>query len=190
MSKANKIWLAIAGILLVALGIYCICNPASTLFAAAWMIGCATLVAGISKLVFTFRTQAFLPNSGSRMISSILLIILGILFLCNNLFVAVSLPLVFVLWIIVESIYVLIYSFDFKKVGFSGWWVLLLIAVAGLVFGFLGLRNPDVSAVTLSSFIGCAVALLGVGYLVALAGINRFQKQVKEFEKSIGVDQQ
>ena len=190
MSTANKIWLAISGVLLVALGIYCICNPASTLFAAAWMIGCATLVAGISRLVFTFRTQAFLPNSGSRMLSSILLIILGFIFLCNNLFLAVSLPIVFVIWVIVESLNVVIVSFDFKKVGFSGWWALLLIGIAGLVFGFLGLRNPDVSAVTLSTFIGCAVALLGIGYLVALCGIGRFEKQVKEFKKSVGVDEQ
>ena len=70
MKKSTKIWLAVAGILLIALGVVCICRPAATLFTTAWLIGCFTLFAGIAQLVFTFRTQAFLPNSGSRMLSS------------------------------------------------------------------------------------------------------------------------
>ena len=65
MKKSSKIWLAIAGTLLVALGVVCICKPAATLFTTAWLIGLFTLITGISKLMFTFRTQAFLPNSGN-----------------------------------------------------------------------------------------------------------------------------
>lgn len=49
MTKGTKIWLAIAGILLIALGVYCISKPAQTLFATAWVIGCMTILAGIKK---------------------------------------------------------------------------------------------------------------------------------------------
>ena len=185
MGKSSKIWLGISGILLVALGIMCVCRPAATLFATAWMIGCLTLLSGITKMIFTFRTQKFLPNSASRMLSAILDIIIGIIFLCNNFFVAATLPVVFVIWIIVESVFVAIHSFDFKKVGFPYWWALLLFGIAGVVLGVLGLRNPDVSAVTLSTLIGIAILLIGVGYLLALCGINRFEKNVKEFGKAI-----
>lgn len=41
------------------------------------------------------------------------------------------------------------------------------------------------SAVTLSTLIGIAILLIGVGYLLALCGINRFEKNVKEFGKAI-----
>lgn len=34
------------------------------------------------------------------------------------------------------------------------------------------------------------VLLIGAGYLIALFGINRFEKQVKEFGKAITADQQ
>ena len=61
----------------------------------------------------------------------------------------------------------------------------LLFGIAGVVLGVWGLRNPDVSAVTLSTLIGSAILMIGVGYLVALFGINRFEKQVKEFGKAI-----
>ena len=83
-----------------------------------------------------------------------------------------------------------IHSFDYKKVGFPYWWALLLFGIAGVVLGILGLRNPDVSAVTLSTLIGTAILLIGVGYIVALCGIKRFENQVKEFQKSIAPDAQ
>ena len=190
MEKSSKIWLGISGVLLIALGIMCICEPAATLFATAWTIGCLTLLSGITKLIFTFKTQKFLPNSASRVLSAIFEIIIGIIFLCNNLFVAASLPVIFVIWIIVEGIFVAIHSFDYKKVGFPYWWALLLFGIAGVVLGILGLRNPDVSAVTLSTLIGTAILLIGVGYIVALCGIKRFENQVKEFQKSIAPDAQ
>ena len=69
IKTSTKILLAVAGILLIVLGIVCIANPAATLFSTAWMIGCLTLVSGIAELIFTFKTQAFLPNSGTRMLS-------------------------------------------------------------------------------------------------------------------------
>ena len=180
MDKSTKIWLVIAGVLLVALGVLCLCQPTETLFATAWMIGCFTLISGISKMVFTFRTQKFLPNSGSRMLSALLLIILGIIFLANNLFVTISLPIIFAMWVLIEGVIVVVNSFDYKKYGFQYWWVILLLGLAGAFLGVLGLRNPDVTAVTLSTFIGIGIILIGVGYIVAVWGVNKFEKQVKQ----------
>ena len=185
MKKSTKIWLAIAGVLLVVLGVVCICNPAATLFATAWMIGCFTLFAGIFKLIFTFRTQAFLPNSGSRALSAVLEILLGIIFLANSLFLTASLPVIFAMWVFIEGIIIAIQSFDYKKVGFSFWWVILILGICGAVLGCLGLRNPDVSAVTLSTFIGIGVIVLGLAYIFALLGIKKFEKKVGEITDTL-----
>ena len=190
MNKSTKIWLAIAGILLVALGVVCICKPAATLFTTAWLIGCFTLIAGIAKLVFTFKTQAFLPNSGTRALSAILEIIIGIIFLGNNIFVAFSLPVIFAMWVLIEGVLIAVQSFDYKQVGFPSWWVILLLGIAGAVLGILGLKNPDVTAATLSTLIGIGIIALGAAYLFALCGINKFEKKVDEVRKAIGVDEQ
>lgn len=190
MKTSSKIWLALSGILLIALGVMCICRPAATLFATAWLIGFFTLLAGVSKLMFTFKTQAFLPNSGSRMLSAILQIIVGIIFLANNIFVAFSLPVIFVVWVLVESVILTVQSFDYRNAGFRPWWAITLLGIAGIVLGILGLRNPDVSAATLSLLIGIAIILTGAGYLIALCGINRFEKKVNEFGRMINADEQ
>jgi uncharacterized membrane protein HdeD (DUF308 family) len=189
MKTSSKIWLAIAGILLIVLGVYCISRPAATLFTTAWLIGVFTLVSGISKLVFTFRTQAFLPNSGSRALSAILEIIVGFIFLGNNIFLAISLPVIFAMWVTIEGVIIAVNSFDYKRVGFPGWFVILLLGICGIVLGILGLRNPDVTAATLSTLIGLGVIAMGISYLFALRGINKFEKVVDGVFKN-NVDEQ
>lgn len=50
MKTSSKIWLAVAGVLLVALGVLCICKPAATLFATAWLIGLGVITMGSAYL--------------------------------------------------------------------------------------------------------------------------------------------
>lgn len=184
MEKSTKIWLIVSGLLFIVLGILCFCFPAEALFTTAWMIGCFTLFAGVSRLVFTIRTQAFLPNSGTRMLSALLQIVIGIFFLCNNIFVSMSLPLVFAVWVIVEGISVAVQSFDYKRFGFGNWWVLFILGIAAAVLGCFGLKYYDIAGRTLSILIGLSVIAVGIAYLCAYTGIHRLEKGVEEFRKS------
>ena len=179
MKTGTKIWLCISGILLIALGVYFIINPNVTLVSAAYVLGFLTLFTGISKLIFTFRTQAFMPNSGTRMLMGLLDVFFGLFFLFHLLGTAASLPFVFAIWVIVEGVSVIVLSFDYKKVGFPYWWALLLLGIVGVVLGILGLKNLDVTAVTLSTLISISVILFGVAHILAVAGVNRFEKEVK-----------
>ena len=185
MNKGSKILLLISGILIVILGIICISKPAETLFATAWLLGCFTPVAGIIRMVFTFKTQRFLPNSGSRMISALLEIIIGIFFLTNLLATTASLPIVFALWIMMEGIIIAIQSFDYKKVGFKGWWIVFLLGIAAAVFGFFGVRNPVMSGVTLSTIIGIGIIATGIAYITAYIGVKRFDNFVDKIENIV-----
>ena len=58
------------------------------------------------------------------------------------------------------------------------------------VLGLFGLRNPEVTAATLSALIGVGVMAMGVAYLFALSGITRFQKSVEDFRRENGIDEQ
>ena len=185
MEKGKKIWLCIAGVLLIALGVYFIINPDVTLVSAAWVLGFLTLFTGISKLVFTFRTQAFMPNSGTRMLIALLDIFFGCFFLFNLLGTAASLPFVFAIWVIIEGISVIVSSFEYKKVGFTYWWALLLLGIVGVVLGILGLKNMAVTAVTLSILISISVILFGLAHILAVAGVSRFEKTVKDQVQTI-----
>lgn len=192
MKTSTKIWLCLAGILLIILGVLCIAKPDITLISAAWLLGCFTLFAGVSKLIFTLKTQAFIPNSGTRILSALLDIFFGCFFLFNILGTAVSLPVVFAIWVMVEGVVIAVQSFDYKKVGFPYWWALLLLGIGGAVLGFFGLKNLDVTAITLSTLIGIAVILNGLAYILAVAGVTRFEKKIDNVREAvkIAIDEQ
>lgn len=185
MKTSTKIWLCIAGLLLIILGVVCIAKPDITLISAAWVLGCLTFFAGITKLVFTLRTQAFMPNSGTRALSALLDIFFGCFFLFNILGTAVSLPVVFAIWVMIEGIVIAVQSFDYKKVGFAYWWALLCLGIAGAVLGFFGLKNLDVTAGVLSTIIGLGIIANGLAYIFAVIGVNRFEKKIDSMERVI-----
>ena len=180
MKKSKKIWLCIAGILLIALGVLCIMKPTFILVSTTWVLGLVTVLIGLSKLIFTFRTQAYVPYSGSRMLSGLIDIFFGFFILGHMFGVAMTIPVLFSIWVIIQGISVAVQSFDYRKCGFSGWWMILILGICGAVLGFFGMRNLDVAAATLSSLIGIAIIILGVANILALFGVSRFEIMVKE----------
>ena len=184
MKKGHKIWLAISGILLIALGVMCILNPAETLYNVAIFLGCLAVLSGIAKMVFTFRTEHFMPNSGTRMLTGLMQIIIGIIILCHRFFVAVSLPMIFSFWVIFEGITLFVQSFDYKKAGFSSWWVFMLLGIAVVLCGILALRNLNAAGKTLSLMIGIGIIVMGFANLFALSGIKHLEKYVKEVREA------
>lgn len=172
--------MCVSGILLIALGCFCVANTGTTLLSAAVILGFVALASGISKMVFTIRTQAFLPNSGSRALSALLDIFIGLFLLFHPVGTAFALPLVFVIWIIIEGISIAVRSFDYKKFGFPYWWCLLILGIAGAVLGFLGLNDLGSAADALSVLIGIALMVNGIAYILAVAGINKFEKKVND----------
>lgn len=178
MKKGTKIWICLAGILFIALGVICIIRPDITLLSSAWLLGIMTLFAGISKLVFTFKTQAFMPNSGSRMLISLLEIFFGCFFLFHIFETTMSLPVMFAFMVIIEGISAAAQSFEFKKIGFSYWWAILLLGIVAIVLGILGLKNYDVAAKTLSTLIGLSIIITGVAHILAMVGVSKLEKAV------------
>lgn len=184
MLKSNKIYLGLTGAALIVLGVICLCNPDATLLSTAIMIGVLTLLSGFTTLATWAKLRYVLPT-GNLLLSSILQIIVGMIFLSHNLFVAAILPVVFACWLLVEGIILAIRSFDFKAVHFSGWWVLCLMGVCAAILGFFSLRQPfEVGAPALCYIIGAGIILLGVIDLIALFGINKLEKSAAELLKA------
>ena len=185
MRNSTKILIAVSGILFILLGILCIARPGAALFSMAWLLGLITLVSGVLELIAVLNAQRFIPNSGTRVLSSLFQIIIGCILLSHKLLVTASLPVIFAIWVLVEGVIIAVKAFDYKQVDFKYWWCVFLLGVAGAVLGFLGLRNPDVAGKTLSILVGIGVIVEGISYLVTLGGINRFEKRVKEFKSDV-----
>ena len=179
MKTSTKIWICISGLLLIILGVVCIAKPDITLVSAAWVLGCLTLISGISKLVFTLKTQHFLPNSGTRMLSGLIDIMFGCFILFHIFGAAISLPMVFAIWVIIEGISIAVQSFDYKKFGFSQWWLILILGICATLLGIFGMQNLHVTAATLSGLIGIALIVAGLANFFAVIGVSRVENTFK-----------
>lgn len=181
MKKISKIYLALTGILLVVLGIVCVAHPGATLLSAAWLIGLLTFVSGVFTLCYGVSAQLLLPNAGSVTLSGIIQLLLGIFFLANEGALAASLPIVFSVWVIFESVTVAVRAFDYRRVGFPLWWLPLLLGIGGVALGFVALRTPASTAALLSTLIGLGIIVGGVTRLLALFCLRRFEQAARRW---------
>lgn len=178
MLPSRKIYMGITGAALVALGIICIAKPMATVISLACVIGLVTLISGIATFLNWTNLRRYFPQSGSIFLSSMMQILIGVIFLRHDLALASILPLLFAFFLIIEGINLAIRSFDYRKIGFRLWWVNLLLGVAAAVLGFLSLSTPGVGGATLSSFVGIGFIIVGAVYFVALFAVNRFERLI------------
>ena len=178
MKTSSKIWMCLAGVALVALGVLCIVYPVSTLLSLSWLIGLIILVAGCSGMSAWVRLHRFIPQSGLMFFSSLLQIILGVLLIFNPAPVALALPFLFAFWVLFEGIDIAIGSFDFKRIGFRRWWILCCLGVLTACLGVWALCNPDTGASIIAILVGVGIIVDGIGYWIKLAVINKAEARL------------
>jgi len=177
MKKGTEIWMCIAGLMLVALGVMCILYPGSTLLSLAWVFGFMFLLGGCMEIVAWENTRGFIPMSGLMFLSAVLQIILGAIMLFNPAPLMVALPFIFAFWLMFEGINLAISSFDFKRVGFRRWWIVCCVGVLTACFGVYCLLNPNVSAETIAWVVGIGIILDGVGNWIKVLVVDKVQKR-------------
>ena len=177
MKTSTKIWMCLAGVALVALGVLCILYPGNTLLSLAWVFGCVFFLGGCTQMAAWAATRGFMPLSGLTFLSALLQIILGLVMVFNPAPLMVALPFLFAFWLLFEGINLAIGSFDFKRVGFGGWWLECCFGVLASCFGVYCLLNPNVSIETIAWIVGIGIIIDGIGYWVKVALVNKVEKR-------------
>ena len=177
MKKTTKIWMCLAGVALVALGVCVIKNPGTTLLSLAWVFGLLLGISGAMQLDVWRNIRGFMPRSGMVFFSALLQLILGIILFCNPAPLAVALPFIFAFWLIFEGISIAISSVDFRLVGFRRWWIICCFGVLAACFGIYCLVNPNVSVETIAWIVGLGIILDGIGYFVKVVVVNKVEKR-------------
>ena len=180
MLPSRKINMGITGAALVALGIICISRPLSAVLSLAWIIGILAIVSGIATLLNWINLRAFFPQSGSILLSSVLQILIGILFLRHDLAMVSVIGIVFALFLTIEGANLAIRSFDYRKIGFKAWWLNLLLGLGATLLGLSSFFVPGVGGKTLSIVLGLGLILVGVVYFIALFAVNRFERKLND----------
>lgn len=178
--------MCLSGLLFAALGIACICNPGSTVASIAWLLGLLVLISGIFTLVFWIDAHYFMPSSGIILMASVLQILVGGMLLRRNEDFSIVLPYIFAFFALVMGISLAIHSLDFKKVGYTGWLGMFILGIAASVLGVFCFIYPlKAGNGAISLLLGLSFILTGLDYIIALFGINRFERKVEKTVKEM-----
>lgn len=178
MKTSTKIWMCLAGVALVTLGVLCIVYPVDTLVSISWAFGLTLFIAGCSSMLTWAKLRSFVPQSGLMFFSALLQILLGCLLVINPAPLAASLPFIFAFWVLFEGIDIAIGSFDFKRIGFRRWWILFCLGVLAACFGAYALVYPSAGVSVIAWLVGVAIILDGVGNWLKIYVINKAEKRL------------
>ena len=165
-TKAVRILNIVAGILLIAAGIYCLCNEDVAVLSAGLMLGIFMLAAGIAEIVVFAGTSGVLIGSGWLLLDGVLTVIMSLFLLFNQWFTLLSLPFIFTVWLMFSGISRFVSAFDLHALGVRGWGWVLAVGILLMVAGFICMMDPWVSAAAVGVTVGLVFLLEGISAIV------------------------
>ncbi len=165
-TKTVRILNIVAGILLIAAGIYCLCNEDVAVLSAGLMLGIFMLAAGIAEIVVFAGTSGVLIGSGWLLLDGVLTVIMSLFLLFNQWFTLLSLPFIFTVWLMFSGISRFVSAFDLHALGVRGWGWVLAVGILLMVAGFICMMDPWVSAAAVGVTVGLVFLLEGISAIV------------------------
>lgn len=163
MNKTTMRTLSIlAGVLLIAAGIFCLCNKQAAVVSAGVVLGVFMLCAGIVEIVLFSVGGGLVFGAGWLLLDGVLTVLLSMLLLFNRWFTMVSLPLLFTLWLLFTGVTRFVSAFDLRVLGVRAWGWVLALGIVLLALGIIGLLDPVVSTVAFAITLGVAFILEGL----------------------------
>ena len=157
MNKTTMRTLSIlAGVLLIAAGIFCLCNKQAAVVSAGVILGVFMLCAGIVEIVLFSVGGGLVFGAGWLLLDGVLTVLLSMLLLFNRWFTMVSLPLLF------TGVTRFVSAFDLRVLGVRAWGWVLALGIVLLALGIIGLLDPVVSTVAFAITLGVAFILEGL----------------------------
>lgn len=165
-TKTVRILNIVAGILLIAAGVYCLCNEDVAVLSAGLMLGIFMLAAGIAEIVVFAGTSGVLIGSGWLLLDGVLTVIMSLFLLFNQWFTLLSLPFIFTVWLMFSGISRFVSAFDLHALGVRGWGWVLAVGILLMVAGFICMMDPWVSAAEVGVTVGMVFLLEGISAIV------------------------
>ena len=165
-TKTVRILNIVAGILLIAAGIYCLCNKDVAVLSAGLMLGVFMLAAGIAEIVVFAGTSGVLIGSGWLLLDGVLTVIMSLFLLFNQWFTLLSLPFIFTVWLMFSGISRFVSAFDLHALGVRGWGWVLAVGILLMGAGFICMMDPWVSAAAVGVTVGLVFLLEGISAIV------------------------
>lgn len=142
MIEKMKNTLIVTSILYFILGIVMLIFPGLVSDSICYLLALMFLFFGVAGVVMYFKTEIRTPFTSSTLVLAILLGAFGLYIFLNPRVFASIIPLIVGIFLIADAISKLSVSLDLKKINYSGWWHMLIVAFMVLCCGIFLCFNP------------------------------------------------
>jgi uncharacterized membrane protein HdeD (DUF308 family) len=161
---ANWWALAIRGLVAVLFGLLTLFLPGITLVTLVLLFGAYALVDGVFNVIAFFRVAS---HQWALLIEGVVGIVAGVITFAMPAITAIALLYLIAFWAILTGIFEIVAGIRLRK-AIANEWLLLMMGVLSLLFGFLILFAPGAGALAIVLWIGAYALVFGV-FLLALA---------------------
>lgn len=176
-TKSVRVLNIAAGVLLIAAGVYCLCNQDIAVLSAGLLLGLFMLVSGVIEIAVFAGTSGILIGSGWLLLDGVLTVIMSLFLLFNQWFTLLSLPFLFTIWLLFSGISRFVSAFDLRALGVRAWGWVLAIGILLIVGGFVCMMDPWVSVVAIGVTVGLVFILEGVSAIVCACISKRIEEE-------------
>ncbi|MCM1291013.1 MAG: DUF308 domain-containing protein [Prevotella sp.] len=181
ISGITKLWWVplITGLVSIALGIWCLCSPSTSLPVMADIFTIIFILIGIFNVVFGAMNCRTTSNGGWTLALGLLEIAAGIwLFTLSQEALTTTFVLIIGIWLIVVAINAIAETFVISY-GSAGWTFLsILLLIATIIFAIIFLSSPVATAVAGWLYLGISLISFGVYRLFLASRMNSFNKGI------------
>lgn len=156
----------IAGVLMVITSFLLIRHPAKGLHSFVLIFGIVSILQGIVWIAGYSRFRNIFSRSWVTLISGILDIIVGILFLCSYDVGSLTIAYLFAIWFFVDSVVGIAFSWHLRDLS-TGYFIFSLIMnILSLFIAILLIFNPVLAALSLVWLVAFWLLVFGVNEIV------------------------
>ncbi len=179
-------WVSLlVGLLAVILGVWCLATPDTTLIALTYVFVFAFFITGIIEISFAVANKNIFPDWGWRLAVGIIDILFAILLLALPLPIITVGLLYFVgFWILFRSIWAIAESYQLQRWGIKDWGWMLAFGILCVVFAFLFLFSPVFfKGVFVIAIVSVALILYGFFRIYLAFKLKSLDKDIKKYEE-------
>lgn len=186
--KAVKFWWVsiLIGLLALALGIWFIFTPLTTLVALAIVFAAAFLVSGIFEIIFAISNKNVLKGWGWTLASGIIDLMFGLILIAMPIDVLTLLLAYFVgFWVMFQSIWAIGTSAELQRNGVKGWGWLMALAILGVIMSFIFIMSPVFATGFIIALVSISFISYGCFRIYLGCKLKSLHNEMEKYEKDL-----
>ncbi len=186
VKQAVKYWWVslLVGLLAIALGIWCLFTPFSTLVALTFVFAITFFISGLSEIIFAISNRNILNGWGWTLVSGIVDLLFGIILILLPIEVITLVLAYFVgFWVMFHSIWAIGSAVELQRGGISGWGWLLILAIMGVIMSFIFIISPLFTTGFIIFLVSISIISYGISRIFLSFKLKSLHKEIDTIEK-------